>query len=156
MDFYYFDASALAKRYYPEKGTEDVKHLFENVERTRLMCLTIGATEVVSILVRKRNDRRMSPFDFSQALIHLHEEVIHNPDFVTFEADDPTVIDSIGRIVRHSINSVDAVVLVDALQIHEELRRRGDRLILVSSDQRLNRAAKLEGLEVLDPEAGTD
>lgn len=60
------------------------------------MCLTIGATEVVWILVRKRNDGRISQNFFSQALLNLRDEVIDNPDFATITADDPNVIDSIG------------------------------------------------------------
>lgn len=152
MDDFYFDASALVKRYSDEPGTEPVNHIFDSVPLTRLMCLTIGATEVVSILVRKRNDGRMSPSSFSQAFINVHEEVIHHPDFATLPADDPTVVDSIGFIVRHSINATDAIVLVDALQGNEDCQRRGEKLILVSSDQRLNRAAQQEGLAVFNPE----
>ena len=45
MDFYYFDASALAKRYTPEQGASAVDRIFDTVQTTRMMCLTIGATE---------------------------------------------------------------------------------------------------------------
>lgn len=120
------------------------------------MCLTIGATEVVWILVRKRNDGRISQNFFSQALLNLRDEVIDNPDFATITADDPNVIDSIGFIIQHSINSTDAIVLASALQINFEFIQRGDKLIFVSSDKRLNRAAQLEGLEVLNPETEND
>lgn len=60
MDFYYFDASALAKRYTPETGSDAVDAIFDAVPITQLMCLTVGALEVVSIIVRKGNDGRMS------------------------------------------------------------------------------------------------
>ena len=56
MDYFYFDASALAKRYANEVGTEAVNQILDRVDPTRLMCLIIGTTEVVSVLVRKRND----------------------------------------------------------------------------------------------------
>lgn len=152
MDYFYFDASALAKRYSDEPGTEIVNTIFETILPTRLMCLTIGATEAVSVLVRKRNDGRMSEPLVLQALINLYDEVINTPDFTTITADDSTVTDSIGFIIQHSINSTDAIVLVSALQIQFESQQRGDQLILVSSDQRLNRAAQQEGLEVFNPE----
>ena len=156
MDYFYFDASALAKRYVPETGTDTVNKIFEDTPLERLICLTIGATEVVSILVRKRNDGRISQPFFSQALLNLRDEVIDNSDFTTIIADDPTVIDSIGFIIQHSINSTDAIVLASALQINFELLQRDDKLIFVSSDKRLNRAAQLEGLEVLNPETEND
>ena len=116
------------------------------------MCLAIGTTEVVSILVRKRNDGRMSEPLASQALANLYDEVIDNADLTTISAEDRIVIDSVGFIVQHSINSTDAIVLTTAVEINLELERGGDRLILVSSDQRLNRAAQQEGLPVLNPE----
>jgi predicted nucleic acid-binding protein len=156
MDYFYFDASALAKRYAPETGTDAVNQIFENTALERLMCLTIGATEVVWILVRKRNDGRVSQNFFLQALLNLRDEVIDNPDFTTITVDNLTVIDSIGFIIQHSINSTDAIVLASALQINFELLQRGDKLIFVSSDKRLNRAAQLEGLEVLNPETEND
>ena len=52
----------------------------------------------------------------------------------------------------HSLNSVDALVLRSALDIDIELRPDSNRLVLVSSDQRLNRAAESEGLLVFNPE----
>jgi predicted nucleic acid-binding protein len=117
MDYFYFDASALAKRYAPETGTDAVNQIFENTALERLMCLTIGATEVVWILVRKRNDGRVSQNFFLQALLNLRDEVIDNPDFTTITVDNLTVIDSIGFIIQHSINSTDAIVLASAFFI---------------------------------------
>jgi hypothetical protein len=52
---FYFDASALAKRYIPEKGSTHVDAILDTVPSNRIYVLTIGAGEVVSILVRKRN-----------------------------------------------------------------------------------------------------
>ena len=153
MDAFYFDASALAKKYSDEPGTETVNRIFEISPRPRLMCLTIGATEIVSILVRKRNDGRLSREAFSQSLMNLYGEVIDNPQFSMITVDDSTVIGSIGFIIRHSINSTDAIVLASALQINEELQQQGYKLILVSSDRRLNRAAQGEGLSVFNPES---
>jgi hypothetical protein len=127
--------------------------MFESAPQPRLMCLTIGATEIVSILVRKRNDGRLSREAFSQSLINLYGEVIDNTEFSTITADDQTVIGSIGFIIQHSINSTDAIILASALQINEELQQQqGHKLVLVSSDQRLNRAAQAEGLLVFNPE----
>jgi hypothetical protein len=56
-------------------------------------------------------------------------------------------------IVAHSINSNDAVTLKSAVAIARRLRRAGDDLVLVASDQRLLRAAHAEGLSTFNPES---
>ena len=52
---FYCDASALGKRYAPEVGTPLVNHLFAGVPHSRLVMLTQGLGETLSILVRRRN-----------------------------------------------------------------------------------------------------
>lgn len=49
----------------------------------------------------------------------------------------------------------DAVILRSSLNWSQELQTQGNRMILASSDKRLLRAAKLEGIEVFDPEVAT-
>ena len=67
MYYFYFDASALVKRYIPETGSGEVNFIFTHVPRERLICLAIGAAEVFSICVRKRNDGRITSHQFEQA-----------------------------------------------------------------------------------------
>jgi len=59
---------------------------------------------------------------------------------------------SLSLIVAHSINSTGAITLRSALAIVQKLRAGGDDLVLVSSDQRLLRAAQAEGLLTFNPE----
>ena len=55
-------------------------------------------------------------------------------------------------IEKHSINSVDAIVLRSALEVVIDLRDVGDDLVLVASDKRLLRAARVEGRSIFNPE----
>ena len=55
MNYFYFDASALAKCYMPEVGSNLVNYLFSHVTHERLMYLIAGVAEVVSLLIRKKN-----------------------------------------------------------------------------------------------------
>ena len=59
MHHFYFDASALVKRYTQEVGSDKVNFLFDNIPLDRLMCSVLGAVEVFWICVRKRNDGRI-------------------------------------------------------------------------------------------------
>lgn len=68
MVWVYFDASALVKRYSTEEGTSLVNELFNRLSMDQMMCASIGVLEIVSVLVRKRNDGRLSPKLFTQAM----------------------------------------------------------------------------------------
>ena len=153
MYYFYFDASALAKRYTDEVGSDKIDLFFHNVPLERLSCLALGAIEVFWICVRKRNDNRITSHQFERATTHLRHEVINNQSgFKTIPVPDSLVWDSMDLIETHSLNSVDAMVLRSALDTATELRRTKDRLVLVASDQRLLRAAGAEGLHVFNPE----
>jgi predicted nucleic acid-binding protein len=73
--YFYFDASALVKRYTEETGSDKVDYLFVNVPLNQLKCLTIGAAEVFWICVRKKNDGRITPYEFTHAVANLNREV---------------------------------------------------------------------------------
>ena len=153
MYYFYFDASALAKRYIEEVGSDKIDFLFENVPLWRLLCLTIGAAEVFWICIRQKNDGRITVNQFTQATRHLENEIINNQsNFRKISVPDSLVWDSMDLIEIHSLNSVDAMVLRSALDTATGLRSTGDRLVLVASDQRLLRAAHAEGLQVFNPE----
>ena len=153
MYYFYFDASALVKRYTEEIGSDKIDVLFTNVPLERLLCLTVGAIEVFWICVRKRNDGRITSRQFERAVTHLRRELINRQsDFKTLSVPDSLVWDSMDLIEIHSLNSVDALVLRSALNTATELHNTGDTLILVAADQRLLRAARTEGLQVFNPE----
>ena len=153
MYYFYFDASALVKRYTDELGSDEIDFLFANAPLDRMQCLILGAVEVLWICVRKRNDGRIMGSQFARAVTHLKGEVINSDSyFKTVPIPDTLVLDSMSLIETHSLNSVDAMVLRSALDIATELRRTGNTLVLVASDQRLLRAAHSEGLLVFNPE----
>jgi hypothetical protein len=150
--FFYLDASALAKRYVPETGSAQVDAILDTVPADRLHVLNVGAGEVVSILVRKRNAGNLSLSDFRQAIASFEAEIVRAADINRVSVTNRLAVSSLPLIVAHSINSTDAVVLKSALAIARKLRASGDDLILVASDLRLLRAAGAEGLGTFDPE----
>lgn len=153
MYCFYFDASALAKRYTVEIGSETIDFLFDSVHPFRLQCLILGAIEVFWMCVRKRNDGRITQSQFSHAIRNLESEVIRaHSDFDLIPISDSLVFNAIPLIESHSLNSTDALVLRSSLDLSIELQKTNDTLVLVASDQRLLRAAQQEGLLVFNPE----
>jgi len=88
---------------------------------------------------------------FNNALINLKKEIIESGKYV-LPFDNSVTTDALALIVKHSINSTDGILLQVALDVAEHLRISGDKLALVSSDQRLLRAAQAEGLVIFNPE----
>jgi predicted nucleic acid-binding protein len=152
MNAFMLDASALVKRYYPERGTPLIHHLFTRVARHRLRCLMLGVAEVLAALVRKRNGGHLTPPLFAIATAELWTEVVTATDFEKLPADNPLILDSLALLDQYPINSSDAVVLQSALDLVPGLRPAGDDLVLVASDRRLLAAARAEGLLTFDPE----
>jgi predicted nucleic acid-binding protein len=149
---FYLDASALAKRYVPETGSLLVDEIVDKVSGNRLYLLNIGAGEVVSILVRKRNSGVITGAYFAQALVDFETEIVRAADIHKLPVSNRLATSSFSLILVHSINSTDAITLKSALAIAQKLRAGGDELVLVASDQRLLRAAQAEGLGTFNPE----
>jgi uncharacterized protein len=152
MNYFWLDASALAKRYVPEIGSPLMNHLFASVPPTSLACLLEGIGEVISILVRARNRGGLSATRFRQTMSRFSLEVIRDNDFEKLSADPIQVTTSWQWIEKHSLNSTDSIILQCVLDKASELRADGHNLILVSADARLIRAANAESVVTFNPE----
>jgi uncharacterized protein len=150
--FPYLDSSALVKRYVPEVGSAVVHHLFGIVPVRRMVVLTVGMTEVVSILVRKLNGKRITTGTFHQALTDFRREIGTKTAIRIIDIDGDLAEDAYAFVETYSINSTDAILLRSALDLAVPLRAAGDDLLLVSSDARLLKAAAAEGLTAFNPE----
>ena len=151
----YFDASALIKRYAPEAGTPLINTAFDQVYPAHMTCATLGLLEVVSILVRKRNDGRLSQAAYDQALVDFRAEIIERAEFRLAALSDGVALSALNFIARHNLNATDAIVLRSALDLQQALLSAGDEVVLWTADKRLVRAAQREGLTTFDPETDT-
>ena len=77
---FFLDASALAKRYVPERGSAQISSIIDTMPGGRLYLLIIGTGEIVSILVRKHNAGVVSDTYFRQALANFESEIVHPAD----------------------------------------------------------------------------
>ena len=106
----------------------------------------------MSVFVRKRNAGVISAAEFAQATTSFDAEIVRAADITKVSVTSRLVTGSFPLIVAHALNSTDALTLKSALAIARRLRVAGDDLVLVTSDQRLLRAAQAEGLMTFDPE----
>ncbi len=148
----YFDASALVKRYAAEPGTPLINEVFRLLPPASRACSVIGLAEVTSVLVRKRNDGRIDRRFFEQASLKLGEEFLAEDEVLIASVDDDLVFASLPLIERRNLNATDAVILRSALDTGGELQSSGRKILLITADKRLLRAARSEELAVVDPE----
>jgi hypothetical protein len=146
-----WDASALAKRYIPESGSQTVNAVFVAIPPAQLVTAIMSYSETVAALVRKLNQGVVGVATFTAAQDGLRNEVIDDPDFLVLGLEFDDFLDGIELVKRHNLNSTDGAILQAFLRHAASLRPLGVS-VLAASDQRLLRAAKAEGVEVLNPE----
>ncbi len=155
MNFFWLDANAYAKRYIAEKGSSLVNYFFEFVPLGRMICLFEGAGEIIFVFVRRRNENKITETFFNQIRQHFEEEFTNRSEIEHVFPTEDQITDSWELIEKHSINSTDAIILQCAIDYANDLRMKGHRLILVSSDKRLIRAARNEDMLTFNPETDT-
>ena len=76
-----WDASALAKRYCPEVGSDTVAALFGAGPPLRMVTTFPGYAETFSVLVRKRNRGEITAATFTKTKSLLRLEIIDSTTF---------------------------------------------------------------------------
>jgi len=150
MRLFFWDASALSKRYTEETGVEVVDALFDTVPIEEMTSTPLGYAETYSIILRRYNGGALSLQTFTDGITTLQAEFLDNSDFTFYNISDAVIFRSIATMKRHNLNATDAAILTLVL----ELAGASDAptCIVVASDKRLVRAAEAEGLATLNPE----
>jgi predicted nucleic acid-binding protein len=146
---YYFDSSAIVKRYVDEAGSDSVEALL--ADPSNVICASrLTEVEVASAITRRGYGARLS-----EAAISSNLRVFRMDFAERYWALDVTreLMDQAVSLAReHRLRGYDAMHLATA----RDLLRQGaaqhlDRLSLVSADAALNAAAEAEGIVALDP-----
>jgi predicted nucleic acid-binding protein len=147
------DASALVKRYRDEPGSAVVNETIERVAADnprQLVVSSLSIIETVSILNRRRNEAGIPFALFRRALRHVLAEVRTFAHALLI--DDHLLLSSAQYAIKHNINSADAIHLAIVLALHVTTVASDDELLCLTADKRLIRAARAEGVTVVDPE----
>jgi predicted nucleic acid-binding protein len=148
-----WDASALAKRYAPEMGSDTVDALFAAVPTTQMVSSSVSYAEIYSILLRKFNRATIDRVAFDTAKSSLRAELINDPDFVLLSIDDTAFYSGIALMEAHNLNATDAALLIlFQSYIQTFAPDSGMTFLLVAADDRLVRTARTEGLQAISPE----
>jgi predicted nucleic acid-binding protein len=145
MPAYFFDSSALVKRYRQEPGTPRVLGLFTGPDRLFISRLT--HVEVSAAVVRRGRGTGATAQQQQATLDRLDDDVRYAVEVVDVAA--VVVARAIDVTRRHALRGADAIQLATALIVRGGVAP--EELILVGTDREMNIAATAEGFQVIDP-----
>ncbi len=150
MNIYYFDTSALIKRYVQETGTPWVLELVAIKSRCLLLTARVTVVEMYSALARRRREMSVAPEDLDLAVREFSADTASEYEFV--ELDSALVAVARDLVDRYPLRAYDAVQLASAIIANRALHTaRRARLTFVSADDRLVKVATAEGMIVDNP-----
>lgn len=152
MAVYFFDSSAIVKRYVREVGSAWVLGITDPAASHHLYVARIAGVEVVSALTRQGRSGHLSAAALATAMAQFRHDFAQQYHAVDIT---PTLITrAMGLAETHALRGYDAVQCAAALVVHTYRQALGmPALTLVSADDALNTAAAAEGLLVDDPNA---
>ena len=132
---FYFDSSALTKRYISEKGSDLIDRFF--LEAESVVVSSICLPEIISALSRLRREKKLDIHQYNQCKRAAIE------DFASFEVCQlsPEVLKTTITILEHS-----ELRAADALHVASAIEAKASRF--VSSDARQIAVAKKFNLTV--------
>jgi predicted nucleic acid-binding protein len=139
---YYFDTSALAKRYHIEPGSDRIDRLFAEPASTFLTA-NITLVELTSALDRKCQEGALPQPALSRILAAVARDL--REEFALIELEAIHVRRSQELILRYHLRTLDALHLAVLLMLHDLAST------LVSADHQLLDAAQREQYAILNP-----
>lgn len=150
MDVYFFDSSAIVKRYVNEKGSNFVENLANLKSGNLILLARITQVEVASAFARRLKGGSLSQIDADNALKLFQHDMTNNYFVIEVTKD---LLDK-GELLatKHALRGYDAVQLASALETNKErFIQKLQSLTLVSADTELNNAAQIENLTIENP-----
>lgn len=146
MNCYFLEATAFAKLFVREAGTDALIRLMESVEDNRKLIAASTPLEVYAAIRKQERAGAISHVDAAAALEILRLEASRTVQ----EPLNPAVLESARQLLdRRALRWPDAIQLGAALVAREMFQ--GTEIVFVSAAQHLLDAAAAESLRVLNP-----
>jgi predicted nucleic acid-binding protein len=143
---YFLEATAFAKLFVREPGTDTLIRLMETVEDNRKLIAASTPLEIYAALRRRERTGAISSQDAAAALEVLRLEAARTVQ----QPLNPAVLECARQLLdRTALRWPDAVQLAAALVAREMFH--GTEILFVSSSPALLEAAQAEGLRVMNP-----
>jgi hypothetical protein len=143
---YFLEATAFAKLFVREPGTDTLIRLMEAVEDNRKLIAASTPLEVYAALRRRERTGAITPQDAAAAIEVLRLEAARTVQ----QPLNPAVLESARQLLDRTIlRWPDALQVAAALVAREMFQ--GTEIIFISASQTLLDAARAEGLQIVNP-----
>jgi predicted nucleic acid-binding protein len=143
---YFLEATAFAKLFVQEQGTDGLISLMEAVEDNRKLISASTPLEVYAAVRRRERSGDVSPEDAVAALDILRLEAAR----MVQQPLNPAVLEAARQLLdRTTLRWPDTLQLATALVARDMFQ--GTEIIFVSASPQLLETAKTEGFHTLDP-----
>ncbi|MGH7965044.1 MAG: type II toxin-antitoxin system VapC family toxin [Candidatus Binatia bacterium] len=150
MAAYFFDSSALVKRYVVESGTQWVRGLCEPAAGHTIYIARITGVEVIAALARHTRIGSLTRSAAQGAMAAFRGDF--RWVYLVSELTPALAERAMDLAQAHGLRGYDAVQLAASLDVNAERRGYGlAPLTLASADTDLNQAATAEGVAVENP-----
>ncbi|MBI5483385.1 MAG: type II toxin-antitoxin system VapC family toxin [Deltaproteobacteria bacterium] len=140
---YYFDSSALVKRYAAESGSDKVVSLIEGDSNIAVSWLAIP--ETLSAVARRAKGGSICAEDLASIRSQLSRDIQR---FMIVDVCGAAVDGIEMLIARHALRGADSIHLSTALWLRKATKFP---VVFVASDNELLNAARAERLKILNP-----
>jgi len=150
MTTYFVDTSALVKRYVDEKGSAWLRAVFDADPPPTIVIVHLAIVEIISAFTRRLREGTLTAVEYAQLQDSFRADCLDEYEIVVAVGD---IIDEAIRLLeRHPLRAYDAVHLAAAVVVNRQLLANHlPPLVFLSADDRLNHAARAEGLAVDNP-----
>jgi predicted nucleic acid-binding protein len=152
----YLDASALAKRYFNEEGSDLVAARFESGERIFTSLLSFA--EIHSAIARKFRDKELETREFARLRDTFQNDWLFSLSSLDLDLNALTALPRL--LETYSLKAGDAIHLSTAVWLKDSLRlgawsgEPGQTVEFGVADNRLAKVAQECGFHVFNPEDG--
>ena len=141
---YYFDTSALVKRYHKEKGTVIVDDIIDG--EGEIYVSTLGIVEMISVFMRLKSSGALNEKKYKRITEIFFSDV--ESRYIPVPFSDEHIVSAIQLIEKHNLRTLDSLHLAIAIDICSNRD-----CVFVSADKKLLEAAKREGFKIINPES---
>jgi len=151
MALYFFDASALVKRYVQERGSAWVREVTAGASGHLIHLSVLTVAELASALARRQREGSLSGQErerlFGAFLLDCASA------YLLLRIEEDVLEQAITLLNRHPLRTADAIQVATAVLLNHTLPvDQFGPVIIVSSDDRVLQAAAREGLPIENPE----
>lgn len=150
MADFYFDSSALVKRYVTETGSRWIIELFDSSLGHDAFVAAITPVEMIAAIARRARGNFTTETDAATAIGLIRFDL--QTRYQVIELTELLLARAMRLAEIHALRGYDAVQLAGALEVNAALLSNDlPPIVFVSSDRELNAVAVAEGLVVEDP-----